>query len=189
MPARNAAVSLGRVDGTTYSAEALLHQAQRRARAAVHQRRRRTGASAFGLCARASPLLSAHVPLAVLQGCGALRPCCAPPAGAARRSLARCELHMSVPLCVLTVVAVAGPVTVVLERVPGALSAELNPGVERIGAIQGPCTSSYSVLSRVARRHPRAGQRFHTLNCSSVWRGTRAYERQRQWRNEHACCE
>ena len=31
-------------------------------------------------------------------------------------------------------VARAGPVTVVLERVPGALSAELNPGVERIGA-------------------------------------------------------
>ena len=50
-------------------------------------------------------------------------------------------LAMSVLLCVLTVVPPAGPVTVVLERVPGALSSELNPGVERIGA------NTWSVLA------------------------------------------
>ena len=58
-------------------------------------------------------------------------------------------LAMSVPLCVLTVVAYAGPVTVVLERVQGALSAELNPGVERIGATHG------AYRNRIA--------------CSAVW--------------------
>ena len=44
--------------------------------------------------------------------------------------------------------ALAGPVTVVLDRVPGALSAELNPGVERIGASFRACAALACMLSR-----------------------------------------
>ena len=97
--------------------------------------------------------------------------------------------HVCVAVRVLTVVAPAGPVTVVLERVPGALSSELNPGVERIGATHGACWSPNSMLSRVLRRHPRAGQRFHTLNRSRIRRSAGAHECQRERRIEHACCE
>ena len=70
--------------------------------------------------------------------------------GCSKSSCPVSVLFMFLPLQVLTVVAGAGPVTVVLERIPGALSAELNPGVQRIGATHGSCTASTS--------------------CSAMWR-------------------
>ena len=82
----------------------------------------------------------------------------------------------------------AGPVTLVLDRLPATLSDSLNPGVLRIGAPRQrrTCLDSWALRmadchAPTATRHPGAGQALHPQRRPRVRRRPGPDQRQPEW--------